>query len=118
TVRITLIHNPGAGGERRKDAKKLRRLLGEHGHEVRYRSTKEDGWQRALKKPADLVVIAGGDGTVAKVTRRMVGRGIPMPALRAGRDQGETRWQGHLGTLSADGGAQPALRRPESAPGA
>jgi len=83
-VRITLIHNPGAGRPGAKDAQKLRKFLAHHGHGVRYQSAKEDGWKKALKKPADLVVIAGGDGTVGKVARRMVGRGIPLSVLPSG----------------------------------
>jgi diacylglycerol kinase family enzyme len=82
-VRITLIHNPGAGRQG-MTAAGLKKLLAAHGHEARYRSTKEDGWKKALKKPADLVVVAGGDGTVARVTRRMVGRGIPVALLPSG----------------------------------
>lgn len=83
-MRITLIHNPGAGPRRGKDAKKLRKFLANHGHEVRYQSSKEKGWTRALKKRADLIVVAGGDGTVGKVARRMVGRGIPLSILPSG----------------------------------
>jgi len=83
-VRITLIHNPGAGAQQNGEAKKLCKLLEEAGHKVRYRSSKEDGWKRALKKRADLVVVAGGDGTVGKVARRMVGRGVPMAVLPSG----------------------------------
>jgi len=83
-VRITLIHNPAAGRQRRHEATKLVRLLTEAGHDVRYRSVKEPGWKRALKKRADLVVVAGGDGTVGKVARRMVGRGIPIAVLPSG----------------------------------
>lgn len=83
-MRITLIHNPGAGSTGAKEAKKLRKLLERHGHDVRYRSTKEDRWKRALKKSADLIVVAGGDGTVGKVARRMAGRGIPVGVLPAG----------------------------------
>jgi diacylglycerol kinase family enzyme len=83
-VRVTLIHNPGAGKQGPRNAAALCRLLEEHGHEVRYQSSKEDGWKRALKKRADLVVIAGGDGTVGRVTRRMVGRGVPVALLPAG----------------------------------
>jgi diacylglycerol kinase (ATP) len=82
-VRVTLMHNPGAGKQAMTpDA--LKKLLAAEGHEVRYQSAKEDGWKKALKKPADLVVVAGGDGTVARVTRRMVGRGIPMALLPSG----------------------------------
>jgi diacylglycerol kinase (ATP) len=83
-VRVTLIHNPGAGKQGPRKAAALCRLLEEHGHEVRYQSSKKDGWKRALKKRADLVVIAGGDGTVGRVTRRMVGRGVPVALLPAG----------------------------------
>ena len=83
-MRITLIHNPGAGKTGAKEAKKLRKFLERHGHDVRYRSTKEDRWKRALKKPADLVVVAGGDGTVGKVARRLTGRGVPIGVLPSG----------------------------------
>ena len=83
-MRITLIHNPGAGKTGAKEAKKLQKFLERHGHDVRYRSTKEDGWKKALKKSADLVVVAGGDGTVGKVARRIAGRGVPIGVLPSG----------------------------------
>ncbi|MFL6572341.1 MAG: diacylglycerol/lipid kinase family protein [Burkholderiales bacterium] len=83
-MRVTLIHNPGAGSTGEKDALKLEKLLSRAGHKVRYRSSKERGWKRALKKPADVVVVAGGDGTVGRVMRRMVGRGVPLALLPSG----------------------------------
>ena len=83
-MRVTLIHNPGAGSTGEKDAVKLEKLLSRAGHKVRYRSSKEPGWKRALRKPADLVVVAGGDGTVGRVVRRMVGRGVPVTLLPSG----------------------------------
>jgi diacylglycerol kinase family enzyme len=83
-VRVTLIHNPGAGSTGEKDALKLEKLLSRAGHKVRYRSSKERGWKRALKKPADLVAVAGGDGTVGRVIRRMVGCGVPVTLLPSG----------------------------------
>jgi diacylglycerol kinase family enzyme len=83
-VRVTLIHNPGAGRQDAGRAGELQRFLEGHGYDVRYQSAKDEGWKSALKKPADMIVVAGGDGTVAKVTRRMVGRGIPLGLLPSG----------------------------------
>lgn len=54
------------------------------GHAVRYQSVKDPGWDAALKEPADLVAVAGGDGTVSRVAKRMVGRGIPLAPLPSG----------------------------------
>src|SRR5205085_9506431 len=84
SVRITLIHNPRAGKQDDEEAEDLRKLLKKAGHKVRYHSSKDGEWKRSLKKPADLVVVAGGDGTVGKVARRMVGRGVPMAVLPSG----------------------------------
>jgi diacylglycerol kinase (ATP) len=78
------MHNPGAGRQGTDDAEQLQHFLKEYGHEVRYQSIKEDGWKQALKKDADLIVVAAGDGTVARITRRMVGRGVPMALLPSG----------------------------------
>ena len=82
-MRVTLIHNPGAG-HGKADEKTLTRLLRSEGHEVRYQSSKAEDWDEVLEKPADLVAVAGGDGTVSRVARRMVGRGIPVAALPLG----------------------------------
>ena len=94
-MRITLIHNPGAGRGPSTGAD-LRKLLHDAGHEVRSHSAKEDGWKKALKAPADLVVVAGGDGTVGRVTRRMAGRGVPMALLPSGTANNIARALGQL----------------------
>jgi diacylglycerol kinase (ATP) len=83
-VRVTLIHNPGAGKQGKGSAEQMIAALTDAGHQVRYQSSKDDGWKKALKKSADLVVVAAGDGTVARVTRRMVGRGVPVALLPSG----------------------------------
>ncbi len=79
-MRVTLIHNPGAGRQE-NDAKALIKLLRRAGHKPRYQSSREEGWDRVLDKRADLVVVAGGDGTVAAVARRRVRRGGPVAVL-------------------------------------
>jgi diacylglycerol kinase (ATP) len=69
-MRITLIHNPTSGDESH-DSGSLHALLEGAGHDVRYQSVKEDGWERSLDEPGDLVLAAGGDGTVRKVFKEV-----------------------------------------------
>jgi len=83
-MRVTLIHNPGAGaGSARVDVDDLATLIRGEGHTLRVQAT-EEGWETALDAPADLVAIVGGDGTVGEVARRMIGRGVPLAVLAAG----------------------------------
>lgn len=83
-MRVTLIHNPGAGKQARDGKAKLLRLLEDAGHEVRYQSAAEEAWEDALGDDADLIAVAGGDGTVGRVATRMLGRGIPVAPLPSG----------------------------------
>ena len=82
-MRITLIHNPKAGdGSPTKD--ELVAVLEKAGHVVTYHSTLAGDFEHCLAEPADLVLACGGDGMVAKVVRRMVGRDAPMAILPLG----------------------------------
>ena len=83
-MRVTLIHNPGAGKQDQSSAKTLLKLLRRAGHKPRYQSVKEKGWTRVLDRKAGVVVVAGGDGTVASVARHMVGRDVPVAILPSG----------------------------------
>ncbi|HEX7053841.1 MAG TPA: diacylglycerol kinase family protein [Burkholderiales bacterium] len=83
-MRVTLIHNPGAGAQAREDLERLLGLLRGEGHEVRYCSCADEGWAAALDEPADLVAVAGGDGTVTRVAKRMRDAGRPMAILPSG----------------------------------
>jgi diacylglycerol kinase (ATP) len=83
-MRATLIHNPGAGDDRQPTGRQIEVLMKDAGYKVRSQSTKEKGWAKVLKKPADLVVVAGGDGTVSKVARRLIGSGVPIAVLPVG----------------------------------
>src|SRR5262249_8563377 len=83
-MRVTLIHNPTAGDDKQPTKGQFEALIREAGHEVRYQSVREKGWSKVLKKSADLAAVAGGDGTVGKVARRLIGRGIPIAVLPVG----------------------------------
>ncbi len=54
------------------------------GHKVKYHSSKEKDWKKALKRRCDIIAVAGGDGTVGKVARRLVGSSTPIAILPVG----------------------------------
>jgi diacylglycerol kinase (ATP) len=82
-MRITLIHNPKAG-DARHGKEQLMAALAEAGHHATYQSTKEAGFKKALKQPDDLVLAAGGDGTIGQVAFRLIDSGIPLSVLPLG----------------------------------
>jgi diacylglycerol kinase family enzyme len=82
-MRITLMHNPEAG-DARHGKKELVAALAKAGHQATYQSTKKSDYKIALKKPTDLVLVAGGDGTVVKVACRLIDTGIPLSVLPLG----------------------------------
>lgn len=82
-MQITLIHQPGAGDASQPAAAELRQLIRAAGHEATYVSAQED-WRAALEDHAELVVVAGGDGTVGRVAQALVGRDVPFTALPLG----------------------------------
>jgi diacylglycerol kinase (ATP) len=69
-MRVLLLHNPEAGDGPDCGAE-LMRLLRTHGHDPIYCSAKRPGWKRALHADCDLIAVCGGDGTIAKVLRRL-----------------------------------------------
>ena len=82
-MRATLIHNPTAGSAQ-PSAETLMGWLRAAGYDVRYASSKRKAYADALEDPGDLVVAAGGDGTVTKVARRLVGQDVPLAILPIG----------------------------------
>lgn len=81
-MRINLVHNPTAGGA--LEAEELVALVRAGGHQVAYCSSKDKNWDKALAGPADLIAVASGDGTLAKVARRLVDSGVPIAPLPCG----------------------------------
>jgi diacylglycerol kinase (ATP) len=82
-LRVLLMHNPTAGNEEHSP-QSLIAALEAAGHDVRWQSTKETAWERALEEEADLVVVAGGDGAVRKVFRELAGTTLLATILPVG----------------------------------
>lgn len=82
-MRITVIHNPSSGaGNLTK--RQLLTALKSDGHEVSYDDDHRTNLSKKLKAPADVVIAAGGDGTVSAVARRLVGSDKPLIAVPLG----------------------------------
>jgi diacylglycerol kinase (ATP) len=83
TRKTLLLHNPTAGAQR-PSADKLMDAVAQAGFEPVYFSTKDDQHKTALQKSWDLVIVAGGDGTVGRLARGLKDRSIPVAILPTG----------------------------------
>jgi diacylglycerol kinase (ATP) len=110
-MHVTLFHMPDAGdGEYTRDD--LLSLLENAGHAATYHSLDED-WTRALVELGDLVLIAGGDGTVGTVALRLIETGVPFAILPLGTANNVARYLGWTGSVSdIIGQLEQARRRP------
>src|SRR6266567_728629 len=97
-MRITLMHNPKAG-RGKHDKKELMAALARSGHHAIYQSTKKSDYKKALKKSTDLVIAAGGDGTIGKVGRELIDSGIPLSVLPLGTANNLARSLGFTAAL-------------------
>lgn len=82
-MRICLLYSERAGDGESQGAK-LRRSIEEHGHEVVHLVERDTELARALEDPVDLVVAAGGDGTVARAAIALAGQPTPLAVLPLG----------------------------------
>src|SRR5205085_3660379 len=97
-MRVTLIHNPKAG-KGHPTGDELLTLVKEAGHKVLYQSAKEKKSKRALQTSADLIAVAGGDGTTRKVATRLAGSSVPITILPLGTANNIAKSLGINGTL-------------------
>lgn len=82
-MKATLIYNPTAGLDKpHKD--ELINLFNEKGYEVKFVDSDADDIGQQLEDPGEFIAIAGGDGTIAKIARRLVGRDVPIGILSVG----------------------------------
>lgn len=82
-ILVTLLHNPGAGLDNYSREEVLN-WFQDKGFEINYVDVKEEDFKKKLHDPADLYVIAGGDGTVTKIAKHIVGKPIPIGLLPLG----------------------------------
>lgn len=97
-MRVTLVHNPDAGDEQHS-AKRILKALARAGYDARQPSAKKE-LEEALADPGDLVVVAGGDGSIKKVALAIAGRGIPMAILPIGTANNIAKSFGALGSVA------------------
>lgn len=97
-MRILLIHNPKAG-DGKHSKKQLMASLARCGHQAFYQSIKDRGWRKAFKKPMDLIIAAGGDGTVHKTAWQIIDSGIPLAILPLGTANNLARSLGFTGSV-------------------
>ena len=111
-MRVLVIHNPKSGDDDH-GGEQLADLIRAAGHDVVYRVSKSD-WRRVLDPTVELLVIAGGDGTVAEVARATAGSSIPMTILPTGTANNIATWLGLAGRPAEElvAGWRSAVRRP------
>lgn len=74
--KIQLIHNPTAGSGRH-DKKSLLQGFSKYDGAIQYIATSEDQWTGFAKQAADVIYVAGGDGTVRKVADALFKHNLP-----------------------------------------
>lgn len=83
-MRVALLHNPSAGGEDHDEAA-LRQVIQGAGHELVHLVRGVGALTAALHhEPCDLVVVAGGDGTVGRTACALSGWKVPITILPLG----------------------------------
>ena len=97
-MRATLVHNPDAGDERHT-GDQLRAQLKDAGYDIRVVSGKR-GVARRLEDPGELVVVAGGDGSVRRVALALAGRRVPMAILPLGTANNIAKSMGAIGSVA------------------
>jgi diacylglycerol kinase (ATP) len=82
-MRVTLVHNPDAG-DQRHSAKRILKALDEGGYDADLVEGGKKSLKKALKDPGDLVVVAGGDGSIRRVAIELAGRRTALAILPIG----------------------------------
>jgi diacylglycerol kinase (ATP) len=81
-MRVSLFHNQKAGDS--ASLSRIRELIESSGHELVRVFDREAAIGELIDERTELVVVAGGDGTVASAARLLAGRAIPVAILPVG----------------------------------
>ncbi|MCU7550671.1 diacylglycerol kinase family protein [Chitinophagaceae bacterium LB-8] len=105
---VKLLHNPGAGDEEHSK-EELMSTLRANGFECRYSSTKKKNIGKDIETDIDMLVVAGGDGTVRDVVgdlldRKMLEKNWPIGLLPLGTANNIAK------TLGIEGETQDIIR--------
>ncbi len=92
-MRVLLLHNPGSGSGDHS-AEDLTGCFEAAGHHVTYRNTKQDEIARDEAEEAEIIVAAGGDGTIGKVVRALAPIDRPFAFVPLGTANNITRCLG------------------------
>jgi diacylglycerol kinase family enzyme len=97
-VQTTLIYNPHAGIRSNLTPDKILEALGQAGYDPNYSPTStEEDLDGALAKAKDLVVVAGGDGSIRAVATHLLGRDVRIAPLPLGTANNVARLLGLTG---------------------
>ena len=80
---VTLLHHRGAG-EGEWTAETIVAALEEAGFDPVVVERGDKGWRKAITDSEELVIVAGGDGTVAKAAFLLAGTDVPLAILPTG----------------------------------
>lgn len=99
-LHVTLLHNPASGSEQHS-REELLSAIENAGHRVVAQFSKSSELQASLpnRGRCDLVVVAGGDGTVGRAALSLVGSRLPMAILPLGTANNISRTLGIHGNL-------------------
>jgi diacylglycerol kinase (ATP) len=83
-MQVTLLHNKSAGSENHA-AEELEASLRQAGHEVLDTISTHEELPASLRtRPPELIVIAGGDGTVSRAACALAGGAVPLTVIPLG----------------------------------
>jgi len=78
--KVSILYNQSAGGGDHNPEELINRFSGQ-GTSVELAYTDESDWKKSLNNSPDLIVVAGGDGTVHQVVLEIVKGGVDIPTL-------------------------------------